>query len=188
MNAVRKPSSRAPWSALAAGEHSVQIYADELAFLDRLEGFVSGGIIAGEGVVVIATAPHLHDLEKRLRSKWLEIDRARRDERYIALLAEEVLGKFMVDGHPDEARFEAGLEPLLARARGEGRKVRAFGEVVALLWDQGNSSAALELERLWNELLERERFSLFCAYPRSCFTYDGEASFRAVCAAHSRMM
>ena len=188
MNVVRKTSSRAPWSALAPGEHSVQIYGEETAFLDTLEGFVSGGILAGEGVLVIATAPHLHDLEKRLRSNsWLELDRARWQERYIALLAQEVLGEFMVDGRPDDARFEAVMQPLLSRARAGQRKMRAFGAMMGLLWAQGNASAALHLERLWNGLLKRERFSLFCAYPRSCFG-DADASLQTVCAAHSRMV
>jgi hypothetical protein len=189
MDAVRKPSSRAPWSAIAPGEHSLQIYADDSHFVDTLEGFVTGGILKGEGVVVIATAPHLHELEKRLRSNsWLELDRARWQERYIALLAQEVLGHVMDNGRPDEARFEATLQPLLSRARVGGRKMRAFGQMVALLWAEGNTAAALHLERLWNDLLKRERFSLFCAYPRSCFNRDAEASLHAVCAAHSRMI
>ncbi len=188
MNAVRKTSPRAAWNAIAPDEHSVQIYDHDNMFVDTLEGFVTGGILAGEGVVVIATAPHLHDLEKRLRSNtWLQLDRARWEERYIALLAQEVLDRFMVDGRPDEARFEAAVQPLLARARAERRKMRAFGEMVALLWSQGNAPAALELERLWNALIKRERFALFCAYPRSCFNRDAE-SLQSVCGAHSRLM
>ena len=189
MNAVKKASPRAAWSALAPGEHSVQIYGHDNTFLDTLEGFVTGGIFAGEGVVVIATAPHLHDLEKRLRSNtWLQLDRARWEERYVALLAQEVLDRFMVDGRPDEARFEATVQPLLERARLGRRKMRAFGEMVALLWSQGNAPAALELEQLWNALVKRERFALFCAYPRSCFDGDDDTSLKLVCSAHSRMM
>ena len=189
MNAIRKASPRAAWSALAPDEHSVQIYGDDNTFLDTLEGFVTGGIFAGEGVVVIATASHLHDLEKRLRSNtWLQLDRARWEERYIALLAQEVLDRFMVNGRPGEALFGAAVRPLLARARAGRRKMRAFGEMVALLWSQGNAAAALELERLWNVLIKRERFSHFCAYPRSLFKRDDEASFQSVCAAHSRVM
>lgn len=189
MNAVRKASPRAAWSALAPDEHSVQIYGHDNAFLDTLEGFVTGGILAGEGVVVIATAAHLHDLEKRLRSNsWLQLDRARWEERYIALLAQEILDHLMVDGRPDAARFEAMVQPLLARARAGRRKMRVFGEMVALLWSQSNPVAALELERLWNTLVERERFPLFCAYPRSCFQHHTEASLQSVCGAHSRML
>lgn len=188
MNAVRKTSPRAAWSALAPDEHSVQIYGHDNTFVDTLEGFVTGGILAGEGVVVIATAAHLHDLEKRLRSNaWLQLDRARWEERYIALLGQEVLDRFMVDGRPDEARLEATVQPLLARARAGRRKMRAFGEMVALLWSQGNAAAALDLERLWNALVKRERFAHFCAYPRSCFDGD-DASLQSVCGAHSRLM
>jgi hypothetical protein len=188
MNAVRKTSPRSAWSALTPDEHSVQIYGHDNTFVDTLEGFVTGGILAGEGVVVIATAAHLHDLEKRLRSNtWLQLDRARWEERYIALLAQEILDRFMVDGRPDEARFEATVQPLLARARAGRRKMRAFGEMVALLWSQVNATAALELERLWSALIKRERFSHFCAYPHSLFERDAE-SLQLVCGAHTRMV
>ena len=86
------------------------------------------------------------------------------------------------------ARFEATMQPLLACARAGRRKMRAFSEMVALLWSQSNPVAALELERLWNALVKRERFSLFCAYPRSCFQNHTEASLQSVCGAHSRML
>ena len=188
MNAGRKTSPRAAWSATAPDEHSVQIYAHDNMFVDTLEGFVTGGILAGEGVVVIATAAHLHDLEKRLRSNsWLQLDRARWEERYIALL-EEGLDRIMVKDGADEARFDETMQPLVGGAMAGRRKMRAFGEMVALLWGKSNPVAALEIERMWNALVKRESFSLLCAYPSSCFEHHTEASLQSVCGAHSRVM
>src|ERR1700693_2196420 len=90
------------WGEIALCEHLVQIYADDNTFLDALEGFVGSGLRAGESVIVIATAAHLHTLEKRLRGgSWIDVDRARWEDRYVALLAQETLGKFMVNGWPD---------------------------------------------------------------------------------------
>jgi hypothetical protein len=37
--------------------------------------------------------------------------------------------------------------------------------MVGLLWLQGQLSAAVRLEQLWNELLEASDVSLYCAYP-----------------------
>jgi hypothetical protein len=54
------------WGEIAPCEHLVQIYADQGVFLDSLEGFVSGGLLAGEGVIVIGTRAHLIALEQRL--------------------------------------------------------------------------------------------------------------------------
>ncbi|MGZ5037491.1 MAG: MEDS domain-containing protein [Usitatibacter sp.] len=177
------------WGELSPREHSVQIYGSDAAFMDALEGYVSAGLRRGDSVVLISTAAHLHDLEKRLRANWIDLDRARWEERYIALLAQESLGRFMVEGMPDEALFIQFASGVLKRARGPGaRKVRAFGEMVAILWGQGSCAAAIALETLWNRLQAVEEFPLFCAYPREGFKEDASASMHSVCAAHSRII
>jgi MEDS: MEthanogen/methylotroph, DcmR Sensory domain len=176
------------WSEMAPSEHLVQIYGEDDRFLDALEGFVCSGLRNDEGVIVIATASHLHHLEQRLRAEWLDPDRARYEQRYIPMLASETLARFMVDGWPDGAIFASVATEAVARARGaHGRKVRAFGEMVALLWSEGKTEAALRLEHLWHKVIEREQVPLFCAYPRDGFKKDA-ASMHAVCAAHSKVV
>lgn len=177
------------WGELAPCEHSMQIYESDAAFMDALEGYVASGLRRGESVILISTASHLHELEKRLRASWFDLDRARWEDRYIALLARETLSRFMVDGMPDEALFRGVVGGILDRARGaEGRKVRAIGEMVASLWADGNHAAAIALEGLWNKVQSREIFPLFCAYPRQGFKGDASASLRALCDAHSRII
>jgi hypothetical protein len=174
---------------MAPTEHLVQIYGEDHQFLDALEGFVCSGLRMGEGVVVIATAQHLHQLEQRIRANWLEPDRARYEGRYIPLLASEMLSRFMLNEWPDEGLFTSAAAEIIARARGaDGRKVRAFGEMVALLWAQGQSEAALRLEHLWHKVIEREQIPLFCAYPKTGFRTDSGDSIRLVCAAHSKIV
>lgn len=188
VSALKNPRSDLFWDRLPACEHAVQIYGDETIFLDALEGFIGSGLRKGESVIVISTARHLHELEKRLRASWLDIDRARWEERYVPVLAQETLAKFMRNGEPDEQLFTRTAADLLLRARGNGRKVRAFGEMVAILWAEGNPSAAIELENLWNKLQAIEKFPLFCAYPHAGFTDAAAASINHVCAAHSRII
>src|SRR5436190_4711405 len=95
----------------------------------------------------------------------------------------------MVDGLPEPARFAEMFGGLMKRA-GEGRKrVQAFGEMVALLWAEGNQSGAMRLEELWNNLQNTHRFALFCAYPMNDFARDAHAKpLRDVCSAHSRVI
>ena len=45
------------------------------------------------------------------------------------------------------------------------RKVRAFGEMIALLWARGDRAATLWLEQLWHELCQTQEFSLFLRIP-----------------------
>lgn len=112
----------------------------------------------------------------------------RAQDRYIGLEAEQVLERFMVNGWPDDARFEQVIADLITRARGEDRKVRAFGEMVAVLWARGDQAATVRLEHLWNGLCQADTFSLFCAYPRAGFTRDLSKSINEICAVHSRVL
>jgi hypothetical protein len=176
------------WGEIAPCEHSVQIYEDTDVFLDSLEGFVCGGLRAGDGVVIIATPEHLAVLDDRLVSNGFDLDACRSSDQYITLDAAETLSLFMVNGWPDEHRFEQFVTDLLARARANERRVRAFGEMVALMWARGHNGATVRLEYLWHELCQKEVFSLFCAYPRSGFTKDPDESIREICDAHSRVV
>ena len=128
----------------------------------------------------------MRELEGSLGHRGLEL--ARRDGRYIALRAEDVLASFMVDGWPNARRFDTAISAVLARARaGAERPVRAYGEMVALLMGRGNPEATLRLEQLWTHLLEREGISLFCAYPRAVFGEDA-ATLRLVCDTHTHVL
>lgn len=177
------------WGEISPCEHLVQIYHDNSAFLDSLEGFVAGGISAGDGVVVIATPAHLLALGDRLMKRGINVRAALQAEQYFALDAEETLSKFMINGWPDPVLFRDLVASILQRAKGGGsRHVRAFGEMVAVLWSQGNNNATVRLEHLWHRLCQEQSFSLFCAYPRSGFTVDAHESIQEICATHSRVV
>lgn len=176
------------WGEISPCEHLVQIYQDEDVFLDSLEGFVAGGIVAGDGVVVIVTPPHLAALNTRLLNRNIDIQSAAREDRYITLDAETTLAKFMVMGWPDEDFFRALVQDILQRAKGDNRRVRAFGEMVALLWARGNTGATVHLEHLWHRFCHEQSFSLFCAYPKIGFTRNVSASIKEICDAHSRVV
>lgn len=48
-------------------------------------------------------------------------------------------------------------------------RLRAFGEMVDILWAKRQFSAAVRVEQLWNRLLSRSSFSLYCAYAVDVF-------------------
>lgn len=176
------------WGEIAPCEHSLQLYEEEDALLDSLEGFVSNGITLGEGVVVIATPMHLLALHSRLGKKDIDLRAAKDTDQYIPLDAQETLSQFMVNGWPDEDRFNEVVQGLLTRAGSNGRKVRAFGEMVAIMWARGENEATIRLEHLWNKLCASEKFSLFCAYPAAGFAQDAVNSIQDICDAHSRII
>jgi hypothetical protein len=58
--------------------------------------------------------------------------------------------------------------------------------MVALLYAEGRIKAAIELERLWNELAQTRSFHLRCAYPMT-EKLRGEP-YEAICAEHSAVL
>jgi hypothetical protein len=176
------------WRDLVPAEHSVQIYADRQLFIDALEGFVGGGLRAGESVIVIATAVHRRALQGRLRMRGFDVAQARLDDSYIPVDAEAALSQFMMNGWPDEDRFIRLVNDLMTRARGSGRRVRAFGEMVAILWSQGQPAATVQLEHMWNRFIDNEALALFCAYPRSVFSQGPNGAIEEICSQHTRVI
>ena len=61
--------------------------------------------------------------------------------------------------------------------------------MVALLWDAGQVTLALELEELWNDLGSRLPFALLCAYPARLLADDANpAGLEAVCHLHATII
>jgi hypothetical protein len=101
--------------------------------------------------------------------------------------AHETLGRFMVNDMPDTVRFEDTIVPIMDAASGSGHRViRAYGEMVDLLWNDDQEAAALSLEILWNQLIARRKFSLLCGY-RLEGIGSGDESKR-ICDLHSHVV
>lgn len=176
------------WDHMSPCDHSVQIYGHDAELIDALETFVGDGIRQGECVVVIATPAHRAALQRRLASQRIDVWDAIATNRYIALDADATLATFMRGDWPDDRLFAFCVNNLIARARSDGRPVRAFGEMVALLWARGQVGATLRLEHLWHQMCQEQGFPLFCAYPRRVFTPESAAALSEMCAAHDRLV
>ena len=176
------------WGEIAPCDHVVQIYENDQVFVDLLGGFTCGGIRNGDSVVVIATAQHIAQLNDQLRANGFDPFSLSLKDQFIALDAEETLARFMVNGWPDENLFRHTVSELLTRAKRHNRQVRAFGEMVAILWAQGLKEATVYLEHLWNKFCESEDFCLFCAYPRHGFAADPHSSIMHICGTHSKIV
>jgi hypothetical protein len=138
--------------------------------------------------VVIATAAHLEALEERLAASGYSVRSLISQNQYVPLDAEKTLSKLMINDWPDEHLFNKVINEVILNAKGNGRKVRAFGEMVAILWAKGQVGATVRLEHLWNKFCENEAFCLFCAYPESGFTQDAAESVMHICSAHTKMI
>jgi PAS domain S-box-containing protein/excisionase family DNA binding protein len=186
---VQQPEDRSSADRDPLGEHTAQFYDEDAFLVNAASDFIAAALRSGGAGIVLATEAHRVGLEERLRTAGLDLLAARGEGRYVGLDAAETLARFMVDGTPDPERFSAVIGGVIARAREGGRRVHAFGEMVALLAAGGNHAGAIRLESLWNELRQRQPFSLFCAYPLQVFDEPRHADpFDAVCDAHTRIV
>ena len=173
--------------------HSVQFYEDDSSLLDELTHYVGTALAAGDSAIVVATESHRAGVADRLTSRGIDVSSAIGEGRYVALDAAQTLTQLMVNNQLEPTRFTeiiGGLITQLASAaRGPGRRVAAFGEMVALLWKEGNTEAAIQLEQLWNQLARTHAFDLHCAYPIELFSQDPDGqSIRLICGAHSDIL
>ncbi|MDX5420241.1 MAG: MEDS domain-containing protein [Hymenobacteraceae bacterium] len=166
----------------------MQLYESEDALLSLLEDFVAGGVTAEDCVIIIATEEHLYALEQRLRNYGLDVNKLCATDQYIPLDAHKTLSKFMVQDRLDREQFLEAVNEMFDRVHATGRKMRAFGEMVAVLWQQGNRTGTMLLEQYWNELFEKEAFPLLCAYPYDLFPADANSALSAICQAHSKLV
>ena len=177
------------WSDMGESEHFVQFYENDDFLIESVSGFAGAALAAGGGSIVIATAEHRAALERKLIACGIELAEAVARGRFVPLDAAETLAQFMVDGLPDRRRFQAVIGPLIEKMVQPGRRVHAFGEMVALLWTDGNTEGAIRLEELWNELGKKNRFALFCAYPLAGFGEGSHAApFAGICDCHTRVI
>jgi hypothetical protein len=177
------------WGEIAPCDHLLQIYESDDVVLASLEGFVVSGFESKESVVIIATDAHLQALNTRLIEHGYNITDLQKNNLYMPFNAEDTLAKFMVNNWPDEDLFNTTVSSVVKLARGEQhRNVRAYGEMVAILWAKGLNGATVQLEFLWNKFCRKEVFCLFCAYPKSGFTQNIEASIGHICSAHTRII
>ncbi|HEX3967447.1 MAG TPA: PAS domain S-box protein [Edaphobacter sp.] len=186
------PRPPSPEDPPVSSSHSVQFYEEDSSLIDALARFIGSSLLAGNSAIVIATEAHRKSLVEHLKARGLDTAPAIGEQRFLLLDASETLALFMLDGRPDPDRFLSCMDSLLSRVHAVSKNrapLAAFGEMVALLWADGNQNAAVELEQLWNRLAETHCFHLHCAYPIHLFAdrHDAE-SIKAICAEHSSVI
>jgi hypothetical protein len=168
--------------------HAVRFYKDPDGLSRIVADFIGDGLAAGEPAIIIATPQHRALIVRNLQEMALDIERLQQDGDLFLLDADDTLRTFMVDGMPNQALFTEAIVPVIERAC-RGRKdcvVRAYGEMVDVLWKAEQTVAATRLEMLWNDLAGSHAFSLLCGYAMGNFYKD--AAVEEICSHHSHVV
>ncbi len=170
--------------------HAVQFYGDDQSLFTTVAAFLSQGFVDGHPGIVIATERHSAAILEHLRGRLIDVDTAQRMGSLIVLDAQQTLDLFMDGDHPDAGRFEDSVGRLIAGVL-EGREdrilIRAYGEMVDVLWKQGRTQAAVRLEMLWNKLAQQYGFALLCGYSMGNF-YKQTKGFEDICREHTHVI
>jgi DNA-binding NarL/FixJ family response regulator/PAS domain-containing protein len=170
-----------------AHSHLVQFYETDEFLVDTVSEFVGASLRDGDAAIVIATPAHRRAFETALNASG--IDLASTADRYLALDAAELLEKLIVNGAPDAARFRDTIGVLVEHAAADGRQVRVFGEMVALLWSAGDLASTSALETLWNDREASHQLAKLCAYPLHAFDDDASSeAFEHICEQHTAVI
>jgi hypothetical protein len=160
-------------NSMSKSAHIVQFFGSDEEYVRAAGHYLHEGLTAGDTCVAVATAEHHRKLDAYLAGVGLDAAALSAEYRYIPLQAEPTLQTFF-DARTgiDHERFHRQFNLLMSQAAARGQPVRLFGEMVALLAEQGHPAEAIRLEELWNELSRQHNFTLFCSYKVSPFTQD----------------
>jgi hypothetical protein len=176
--------------AAHVGHHAVQFYGSEQILFSSVAGFLGQGLVDGQPAVVIATADHAAGIREHLRNRFVDVAEAEKGGDLLILDAHRTLAQFMIGDMPDADAFESSVGRLvgeLARRRAQPTFIRAYGEMVDVLWKAGRCDAAIKLEMLWNRLAARYSFALLCGYAMDNFATHTDL-FEEVCRQHTHVM
>jgi DNA-binding NarL/FixJ family response regulator len=184
------PQEQSPSRQQASASHEVFFYANDTSLEAGFARFIEATIYRGNVVLVIATEPHRNKIFEMLTASGLDIAQAIREGICMPLDSMDTLSLFMVDGWPDPQRFSTVIGDLMQAtvnlAKQRQRRVAVCGELAPILWAQGNRNAAIEIERLWDEMAATHGADTLCGYISATLERDRHArQFDRICGIHS---
>jgi len=166
--------------------HLVQFFAgDEPRLVRNVAKYLSRLLHDGGGAVIIAARARREAIVAEIGDRLGAVPAP---DRLVLLDSHTTLDLFMVDGRPDAALFDATVGAVARELYARFGAVRAYGEMVGVLWTQGNSEAAAALEELWNELRRSVDLGLYCGYPIDVLGAEFQiGSVRGILDAHTHV-
>ena len=172
----------------APHDHAVIFYDHDSEIVSAVAAYAHEGLQAGDGVLLVATPAHRSAISAALEDLGTDVAALVESGRLDLRDAQTVLDDFRPEGRLDLERFEDEMRTEVVAATGGGRRVRLFGEMVTLLWQEGDVGGAVHLETIWNDVIADHDVGLLCSYPTALLASAGLAEIRETCALHSEVL
>ena len=172
--------------------HAVHFYKDPQSLSQVAASFLCEGIGNGERVVVVSTPTHLAAIVKAVERRGVDLVELKKRGKWLAFDARRTLSTLITARRIDLRRFKTQFTDVVGDwyKSEPALSMRAYGEMVDLLYREGDIAAALKLEELWTDLAALHKFPLLCAYAVSSFHEEpsGSSRFSDVCRCHSHVI
>jgi DNA-binding NarL/FixJ family response regulator len=177
-------------STVAGSQHIVQFHADERQFLDDVSALVGATLRSGEPVLIVASEATRIGVAQRLQAREMNLAMLAERRQYVEQDSALAVSQIVHDGSPDEERVREiihGLDRLrLAAPKGPRGRLTIVGDIAISLCRSGDTEAALEVERIWNEVTRPLPFFTVCSYPIECFEQPAARNqLPRLCAEHT---
>jgi MEDS: MEthanogen/methylotroph, DcmR Sensory domain len=150
---------------LRPDEHIATFCETDANMADAAAAYLLGAIRYGGAGVAVVTPEHEWQIERQIADAGFDPAAAHAEGSYLVVDARAAIDQVLMRGWPDPAAFWRTMSPVIHRAGQDGqRPVRVCGEMVSLLWQADEFSAAMDVEALWTELARQHRIGLLCAY------------------------
>ena len=180
--------SLTPLVMTGADTHAVQLCRDDSSGLDGAAGVLSSALHRGDTVATVLIESNRDALALRMTERGWNLADVEKQGRYVVFDAEEAATRVMRAGRPQLdsiAEMVAALDRArTASAAGPRLHLTIVGEISAVLCRRGTPEAAVEVERLWDELTRSLPILTICTYPTGCFDHDGALGFVSGISAH----
>ena len=176
-------------STLVGGQHTVQFHMNDRFFLDEVSRFVGSALRSGELVVVVADEATRDGVAHRLRAQELDLGRLASRGQFVAHDSAKAVSRVMHGGYPDRDVLTEMIDDLertrVASANRPDCRLTIVGDMNVTLCRNGDIEAAIEVERIWDDVTSGLPFFTVCSYPVDCFERVGAEFFGRLCAPHS---
>jgi DNA-binding NarL/FixJ family response regulator len=174
--------------SLASHRHHVVFCSSDAVLVGAFSRFIAVELREGNAVVAVVTGAHEQSLQSSLEASRVDVALAIREQRYLPVNVNELLAKAMVNGCPDPLRYLDAAGDLLAdvtrRATDRHARLAACGEGTSMFWTHGHVDAAIQLERLWDEIAKSRQMDILCAFPLTARD-ESVRAVRSLCAEHT---
>ena len=182
-------SSKNVFSISATDNHIVQVCQNEIVQTEVVAQYIKEGLLKNEAVVVIATPTLRKAVIAEMYALGLDIETFKSEGQIKFFDAEFALLSLLMDGDLDNPSFHKIIDLPIQALKLKYGKVRVMGEMVDVLWKQGDYATAVELENQCNEISLQQGFTILCTYLLNSLDSNTlETSLELICKYHNDLI